>query len=609
MFGFLNPAAKDTSDPLVNARTTAVWLKQLPALDVIGRQQHVMRAFEAMRGARRAVDLPRVEAVGFLDSALGADRRQLIKQYVENHESAARLADRILQAIFDLTQGFTYAYQTALEEAIAQKGNARWRAALPLLFARLLHYYGTEAKLRVFRFERWIPGQVDGPAPDVPACVRARRRSVSRPCWATSSPNATAWTPEQEYLNVLLIHQLNTGNLSPSQIDWACSQLRAWSRKLVLDAMPRSPEGFFVDLAGRTGLTRRTGQDAGSMLRYVDTTPLADSLERAIVALRGSEATDQGPGAAMNQQRVMILEKVRPAVAPNIDHDLRRDPRVACEVAAKVRIGLARITRELAFKDVPETGGDAGAAGEQIEVFAVADAPRNRRRVPDEHDSLAASLSSLSDPMWQVKDRSVAGLRIAASGGIGASLALGGLVAIRQPEMPGWVLGVVRRLNKLSTEDVEAGVSIIADQVVPVVAQRQARAEGRPRLRRQRHRRLHDRRAVRRALPAAALAPGQAAVGEDADRADVGILGRPPGAPHDRPLDLHRRAAPPDRAARPSGRGRRSRSWRSGRASSDGARARRTSARRLALLLRTELAGPASAGRARGGPAAAAASS
>ena len=29
------------------------------------------------------------------------------------------------------------------------------------------------------------------------------------------------------------------------------------------------------------------------------------------------------------------------------------------------------------------------------------------------------SLSSFSDPMWQVRDRSVAGLRIAASGGIG----------------------------------------------------------------------------------------------------------------------------------------------------------------------------------------------
>jgi hypothetical protein len=466
MFGFLNPQGRDGSDPLVSARAAAAWLKQLPALDVIGRQQHVMRAFDALRQSRRPVDLARVEAIAFIDSALGADRRQLIKQYVENHESANRLAERILQAIFDLTQGFVQAYQAALEDGLAQKGNARWRAALPLLFARLLHYYGTDAKLRVFRFERWIPGKwMDLHRTYLRCSELGCDRSPA--VLGHGGPNATAWTPEQEYLNVLLIHQLNTGNMSPSQIDWACSQLRAWSRKLVLDGSPRSPDGFFVDLAGRTGLVRRTGQDAGSMLRYVDTTPVAESLERAIAALRSVEATDQGPGAAINQQRIAILEKVRPAIAPNLNQDLRRDPRTNCEVAAKVRIGLARILRELASGEGGDVPGDGASSGEQIEVFAVADA-RGRRRVPDEHDSLAASLSSFSDPNWQVKDRSLAGLRIAASGGIGASLALGGLVAVKQPDRDGWVLGVVRRLSKPSTEDVEAGVSVIAERVVPV---------------------------------------------------------------------------------------------------------------------------------------------
>jgi hypothetical protein len=91
-----------------------------------------------------------------------------------------------------------------------------------------------------------------------------------------------------------------------------------------------------------------------------------------------------------------------------------------------------------------------------------------KRPTPDEHDSLVASLSAFSDPMWQVKDRSVAGLRIAASGGIGQSLALGGLVAVRQSDVSDWVLGVVRRLNKVSNEEVEAGVSIVAERFVPV---------------------------------------------------------------------------------------------------------------------------------------------
>jgi hypothetical protein len=475
MFSFLSSQNKDSADPLVSARATSAWLKQLPALDVIGRQQQVMRAFDGMRQSRRPVDPARVQAVEYLDSALGADRRQLIKQYVENHDSAEKLAERIWQAVYDLTQGFMYAYQTALEEAVAQGANPRWKPTIPLLFARLLHYYSTDAKLRVFRFERWIPGKW---MELHRTYLRSTELGVDRTpaLLGSAGPNATAWTAEQEYLNVLLIHQLNTGNLSPAQLDWACSQLRAWSRKLTLDAMPRSPEGFFVDLAGKTGLVRRTGNDAGSMLRYLDTTPLAESLERAINALRSSEATDSGPAAPINQQRIMILEKVRPAVAPNVNTDLRRDPRVACRVAAKVRIGLGRISRELLAKELSDPALDA--AGEQIEVYAVAGAPRVRRHVPDEHDSLAASLSSFSDPMWQVKDRSVAGLRIAASGGIGQSLALGALVAVRQSDVSDWVLGVVRRLNKVSSEDAEAGVSIIAERVVPVVLHAK-RGEGR----------------------------------------------------------------------------------------------------------------------------------
>ncbi len=477
MFGFLTSGAKEIADPLVSPKSVSAWLRQLPPLDVIARQQHVMRAFDAMRQSRKPVDLNRVHAVQFLDAALGADRRQLIKQYVENYDGAPKLAEGIWQAIYDLSQGFMYAYQTALEESLRQAQNARWKGTPALLFGRLIHYYGTDAKLRVFRFERWIPAKwMDLHR----AYLRASELGIDRvpAVLHGAGPNATHWTVEQEYLNVLLVHQLNTGNMSPPQLDWAMSQLRAWSRRLSLDAVPRSPEGFFVDVAGKTGLGRRTGNDSGSMLRYLDTTPLAEALERAIAALRQSEATDQGPAAPINQLRIGILEKVSPSISPNLNAELRRDPRIACAVAAKVRIGLSRVCQELMHRDMgAEAANEPHVGSEQIEVFAVPDGSRRRSRVPDEHDSLAASLSSFSDPMWQVKDRSVAGLRIAASGGIGQALSLGALVAVRQSDLSDWVLGVVRRLNKVSNDEVEAGMSIIADRVVPVTlhALRQAR--------------------------------------------------------------------------------------------------------------------------------------
>src|SRR5215469_16266524 len=148
MLSFLTSPSKDVADPLQSAKTAAAWLRELPALDVIGRQQHVIRALDSMR-KNQAIDLNRVAGIQFVDAALGADRRQLIKQYIENVDNSPKLADRIWQALWEMSQAFMLSYQTALDAAAGQAENARWRASLSLLFVRLIHFYGTDAKLRV----------------------------------------------------------------------------------------------------------------------------------------------------------------------------------------------------------------------------------------------------------------------------------------------------------------------------------------------------------------------------------------------------------------------------------------------------------------------------
>ena len=468
MFAFLTTSVRDAADPILSAKSTAAWLRELPSLDIVARQQLVLRAFEGMRQSRRPVDLARAHALQYADAALGADRRQLFKQYVESLESAPKVSERIWQASLDLAQGFIGAYQSVLQTALAPSAFGRWKPQVPILFARLVHYYGTDAKLRVCRHERWIPAKwVELHS----AFTRASELGVERVATSLGGNHGsgTQWTIEQEYVYALLVHQLNSGNLSPANLDWAATQIRTWSRRLELVALPKTMEGFFVDLAGRAGLVRRTGQDSGAMLRYLDTSALAEQLDMTLAALRHSEETDQGPVGPINQQRATILEKARAAIAPNLNTDMRRDPRTPCVVAARVRIGLARIQQELSKPAGEPSAPDTSAGNnEQIEVYAVAGPVRAKQSAPEDADTLSASLATFSDPLWQVKDRSVAGLRIYAGSGVGQALVLGALVAVRQSDISGWVLGVVRRLNKLSTDEVEAGVSLIAERVVPI---------------------------------------------------------------------------------------------------------------------------------------------
>jgi len=321
MFGFLNPTVRDAGDPIVSPKAAAAWLREMPSLDIVARQQLVLRAFDGLRQSRRPVDFARAHALQYVDAALGADRRQLFKQYVESLETQPKVSERIWQASLDLAQGFIAAYQHVLETALAPSSQGRWKPQVPILFARLIHYYGTDAKLRVCKHEHWIPAKwVELHR----TYMRAIELGADRVATTLGSHGSgTQWTIEQEYVYTLLVHQLNSGNLSPANLDWAASQIRSWSRRLELVALPKTMEGFFVDLAGRTGLVRRTGQDSGAMLRYLDTTALAEQLDMTLAALRHSEETDQGPVGPINQQRALILDKARASIAPNLNRSER----------------------------------------------------------------------------------------------------------------------------------------------------------------------------------------------------------------------------------------------------------------------------------------------
>lgn len=470
MFAFLKPSSPPAADPLASVRAASTWLDELPTLDIVARQQIVLRAFGAMRQSTRPIDTARVDALQHVDAALRSDRRKLIRQFVENFEASPRVAERIWTAVFDLAQAFIGAYQAAIEAALVPSAHARWKPRLAQLFARLIHYYSIDARLRISRHEHWIPARW---AELHRAYLRATELGLDR-----DDPGAAAaggrWSVEQEYVYVLLLHQLNSGNLSPANFDWVAAQFRVWSRRLELLAIPKSMEGFFVDVAGREGLRRRTGQDSGAMLRYLDTTPVAEQLEVTLAALRNADATEQGPMSEQGAKRAAILEKARAAIAPNLNVDLRRDPRISCVQEARVRIGVARVIEELVR---PVAAAEPPA--DQIEVFAVAGAPHVPPAANDESDTLSGSLARFPPSLWQVRDRSVAGLRICASGGVGQSLMLGTLVAVREANREQWVLGVVRRVNKFVGDEIEAGLSVIAERIVAVSlhAQRDPRGD------------------------------------------------------------------------------------------------------------------------------------
>jgi len=150
---------KDHPDPLQTRRIAVEWLRHLPPLDVVGRQEHVIRAFEGMRHACAAADHDRAAAIEHLDATLDVDHRRLVKWHLENRGGSSGLAERFWRLAHDVNRGFVFAYHALLESAQVNDRDRRWQQRLPLLITRLIHFHGIDARLRALRGERWIPAK------------------------------------------------------------------------------------------------------------------------------------------------------------------------------------------------------------------------------------------------------------------------------------------------------------------------------------------------------------------------------------------------------------------------------------------------------------------
>jgi hypothetical protein len=500
MFGFGTRQGKARVDPLATRRTAAEWFRDLPALDVFGRQEQLAQALHAMRHAQTSVDLDRVAALLYVDGAAAADRGRVQKWYIDNCTGASKLAESLWQTCIDVNHGFLYAYRAAVDQALTQAEDRHWEPLLPLLFARLVHAHGIDARLRMLRSEPWIPmkwGALHR------LFLQAAELGIERiPCALDrDNPLSTRSTVEHEYLHVLLQQRLDTGNLTPAELEWASTQVHALSASLALEDTPTGTGGFFVDLAGTAGLVRRSGNDEGTQVGYLDTTPLVAGIDQALARLRAPAA--DSPSRLHRHDRTSILERIRPALEPRRSAELRRHPRVATDVATALRVGLQRIARDLAAHAiaapaavVPRSTAAASAlavaTAEVTTKLAAGAGPRAATaaadtiastlgvdevieiRPPGNDVEPAAAAPAVPAPApvevapWRMKDHSAAGCRISAPVGADHGLALGALVGLWTEDINACRLGVVRRLARNANDGLDAGIAVIADQVVAV---------------------------------------------------------------------------------------------------------------------------------------------
>lgn len=463
MFGF----GKSTKDPLADKKTVERWYASFPSSDPLGTHAAVLVELGVLAERNSPRTPARLEAVFQLDVISEPLRRQLTAQYLEHGNRSTRVENQLWQALFDLTQGFLLCYHAFQGEVNAHAQNHRWQSLRAELIARQITHEGIDAKIRLYRYEQWIPARwVELHSLFQAACTA----QIERVPLATLADGLLT-TIEQEYLRVLLLQLMNAGNMSPRHVQWVADQLPEWCSPLRLNIAAATPTGFYVDLGDRTGLRRRAPQALEGRVLFLDTRPIHAMLMQNVVMLEQKVRND--PLSDRNSRRteqLNLLTKLASQVDPEFRPVPRRGERSSASGNVDAIVGFAKISgflHEEVAGELTSNRSDTPNYGDTLEIATFG---RMRNENARMLEVARRRLSTYASPggAWDIRDVSQTGYRLVAPMTIISQVTLGTLAAIRGQGQPLWSLGIVRRMKRLTSERAEIGLQIIANNLVGV---------------------------------------------------------------------------------------------------------------------------------------------
>lgn len=443
-------------EPFETATSVNAWFKALPANHApIDRAMAITALLEETYAKRPPVTLERTLALLELDRLSLPLQSQLLAQNRLPRISAA-VRENLLNAHASLVRWFAYAYEQTCkgddEPAVGQAtGHPHG------FFSRLFRYQGLHAQSALLRYEQWIPSRWTFLHAAYQAACASNVATVPFP-FASDAQSAERCSAEHEYLQLLLLQRINTGNLSPPQIGLSAEWLRAMVPSLTLADTPPSGDGYWaLDLTKPQGLLPAPAAELPGEVLYLDIAPLRTAFDALIQSMtehlaKSSEAGDR----IETRERLALARRLRRLVLPNAPPQPRRGERVADKRPVLVASGWMEIPilmRNMRPWQPTEpfkyTYGDNTGAAATISKGRRMEAPVDA--LP--HDRRG----------WELLDTSESGYRIQSRTRSGALLQVGALIALLPHEENGKRVGIVRRLKRRTADHTEVGVEIISD--------------------------------------------------------------------------------------------------------------------------------------------------
>ncbi|MBI3149244.1 MAG: hypothetical protein HYZ17_12115 [Betaproteobacteria bacterium] len=465
----------DADDVLAAIDRVAPWVRRLPRDDPGAAAVRIVGLLHQRVLQQRPLQPERLAATLRLDRMTEWAVSGLTTQYVANAVHSAQEQDLLVEAA-ELISSYTDSYTLFLRQFEEAPRDNLWRPFLAPTLVRLLRHLRADCKLRLLRYERWIPAKwrevhrIFRVALDH-GCVEEHFKMPTR-------TDAEAWTSVmREYLDILLLHRLDSGNLSSFELEWAARRLTGWveALDLRLTAEPQTTTGFEIDLDGTAGIERRESGRHGSHLLYFNAAPLEAAIDKAKIEMEARLAklpSNERERILDAGTRVTLLAKLRDRLAQEAPTD-RRLTRKNVQGQARVVIGMEQVCLAVKHRPdfLPQRSGEVShGAG-----FTVSFGDTLQFQIGKGSASPIPSLipvgRTVESFVWQLHDHSADGLGFLAPAQQALRVPVGSLVALRIGDERQWIIGIVRRLRQIGAREATVGVEVIARNLLQVQLQ------------------------------------------------------------------------------------------------------------------------------------------
>lgn len=467
MFKALKTLFTQTANPLESPKSAEKWLSQ-QATSATELPRTILALVQRSSEDTSVLTAQGLEALCYLDEQLQTPLQMLTYQYVSNPRMARVVQERIWQDVISIASVMLQAYRRYIQLGTEHADEVAIEKALPLISGRCLRYLAIEAKWHYFRME----------SPNTKVWTRAHqlyrlaevKGFESDPLTLHAGGAFLPTTCADEYLQLLLLETANTGNLLPRQIDLVDQWLNKWSQSLTLDRQ-YNPEKhlYVVNLTEGEGLSRASDEMVGDMCRYLSMQAVGAQITAVIKGLErgespakldlGSEARSPGSLELLRQlQSIWAFQKGLAFKRGSERHSTKR----LVDIIHGISNLYVAVKLSFDHRMVGESSRDGVDYDELVDMKLYGFVSTRTKEKLAQHAINHLNHTVIETESWTVENES--------EGGYGAILPsvendwvrIGSLIGLRHHgEHHDWQIGVVRRLTKVNTEQLYAGIQML----------------------------------------------------------------------------------------------------------------------------------------------------